>query len=125
MKKWDSKNFEFYVLTPNSDDIMSFSTCYFPFSWAYFTQCYFRLKERKNHETLDMEKNSKAYLYLLLVLNLFKNTYLEENLKYKYFKFSFADENGLDIDCLDTSAIDNIFRMIGTCSFSTGRINLN
>ena len=110
--KNNTKDFEFHVFIPNNEENIYIKTCYFPFSWAYFVQCYYRLKNRKNHETLDYEKNPKAYYYLFLVLNLFKNTYLEKENKFKYFKFSFVDEKELDINSLHIELFSKIFEEI-------------
>jgi hypothetical protein len=45
----------------------------YPFSFAYFVQCYYRLKGRKNHETLDFDKNPHTHYILLSFVTLYKN----------------------------------------------------
>ena len=68
-----------------------------------------------------MDKNPKAHYYLFLVLNLFKNTYLEMNDKFLYFKFSFVDEKDIDISELNYDVISNIFQNINIKTFNTGK----
>lgn len=105
----NTSNFEFQVFIPNNEDNINIDNYYFPFSWAYFIQCYHRLKNRKNHETLDIEKNPNACLYLFVVLNLFKNTYLEKENKFKYFKLSFVDEKEIDTNEFQFELFSKIF----------------
>jgi hypothetical protein len=45
----------------------------YPFSINYILQCYFRLKQRKGHETLDFDINPYAHYILLSFLSLYRN----------------------------------------------------
>jgi len=71
LKNSEFQVFQFYpkILYP----IINIEGLTFPFSWSYIIQCYYRLKNRKGHETLDFEKNPKAHYILLCFLNLYKN----------------------------------------------------
>ncbi len=94
---------EFIIFYPNSNQpIKSIKNNYFvyPFSWSYLIQCYFRIKYRKNHETLDISKNKNYSQILLIFLNLFKN-YDFKNLKKEdisyYKEISFVEEKSIEI----------------------------
>ena len=53
---------------------------YYDISINYIVQCYYRLKGRKNHETLDFEKcgKEKSLLIFLSFLSLFHYLLLEQ-----------------------------------------------
>jgi len=44
----------------------------FPFSYDYLIQCYFRIQNRKDHETLDLEKSPTFYLIYFMFLKFYK-----------------------------------------------------
>jgi hypothetical protein len=46
----------------------------YPFSFNYLIQCYYRLKGRKNHETLDFDKNPHAHHIILFYFTLYRDT---------------------------------------------------
>jgi hypothetical protein len=49
----------------------------YPFSLNYILQCYYRLKQRKNHETLDFDINPCAHYILLSFLSLYRGSVFE------------------------------------------------
>jgi hypothetical protein len=69
-----------------------------------------------------MEKNDKAYYYILLVMNLYKNSFLEQNDSYKYIKLSFVDEKEIDLSEINYDVLSNIFSNLPLKSFSLGHI---
>jgi len=46
---------------PNNQNSITLNNLYYPFSWAYFIQCYFRIKNRK-HFNLDSEKKRRIFI---------------------------------------------------------------
>jgi len=61
------------VLIPKIKNPISISKdISFPFSFDYIVQCFLRLQNRKNHETLDSEKNPTFYLIHLMFLKFYK-----------------------------------------------------
>jgi hypothetical protein len=45
---------------------------YYPFSWSFFIQCYYRVKNRKDHENLDGSKKKDFYCILVFFLKFFR-----------------------------------------------------
>ena len=58
------------------------------------------MKNRKNHETLDFEKNEEAHLIYLSFLTLFKEMKFEslENLNIFCYGLTFSDEKDFDVN---------------------------
>jgi len=61
------------LLYPKINYNIKISNHIFPFSYDYLINCYYRLKNRKNHETLDGEKNPTFYLILFMFLKFYSN----------------------------------------------------
>lgn len=53
----------------------------FPFSASMFLQCYYRLMNRKEHETLDNTSPLKTLELLLTFFNMYRHVRLDENFK--------------------------------------------
>ena len=74
---------------------------YYPFSWAFFVQCYFRVKFRKDHENLDSSKKKDFYCVLVFFLKFFRN-YDFINLKKlsldRTLEISLCDEKSIKVD---------------------------
>jgi hypothetical protein len=72
----------------------------YDFSFNYIIQSYYRLSSRKNHETLDFEKNPNAHLIFFSFLTMF-NFMKFENLGEFYINFyglSITDEVDLQLE---------------------------
>ncbi len=67
-------------------------------SLNYIIQSFYRLKNRKGHETLDFENTPNAHLIFLSFLTLFMKMKFNnsENLKIYFYGLSIADETEID-----------------------------
>jgi len=69
-------------------------------SLNYIIQCFYRLKNRKGHETLDFQNTQNAHLIFLSFLTLFMKMKFQnlEDLNIYFYGISITDENHLDFD---------------------------
>lgn len=72
----------------------------YDFSFNYIIQSYYRLSNRKNHETLDFEKNPNAHLIFFSFLSLFSYMKFEslKEFKINFYGLSITDECDLHIE---------------------------
>ena len=86
---------------------------YYPFSWAFFVQCYFRVKFRKDHENLDSSKKKDFYCVLVFFLKFFRN-YDFINLKKlsldRTLEISLCDEKSIKVDDKMINDLHTIFK---------------
>jgi energy-coupling factor transporter ATP-binding protein EcfA2 len=68
------------------------TTVEYPFSLNFIIQCYYRLKTRKDHETLDFDINPHAHYILLSFLTLYRNSELKVNNAHT-FPLTMTDED--------------------------------
>ena len=73
MTEYKSKHFLIFYPKVDKDC----SEAKLPFSYDYMIQCYHRLKNRKNHETLDFDKNEFAHYILFSFICLYRNSKFE------------------------------------------------
>ena len=93
---------EYIVFYPKITQGISFNENeFYPFSWAFFIQCYFRIKNRKDHENLDPSKKKDFYCVLVFFLKFFRK-YDFEQLKnqnlFKTLNISLCEDKEIKID---------------------------
>jgi hypothetical protein len=88
------KNYDIIAFYPKIHNPIRYTHDRYPFSFNYIIQCYYRLKERKNHETLDFETNKKAHIVLFKFLKLYRNQPLRVSDNFiKNYPLSITDES--------------------------------
>ena len=96
MQKLKIKTVKFILLYPKCNSGIYFSHSFYPFSIEFIVQCYYRLKNRKNHETLDPLKKSDYYAVLFMFIQFYKNFHFAQvykyNFLYKKYEISFTDD---------------------------------
>ena len=95
-----------------------------PFSFDYLIQCYFRLKNRRNHETLDGEKNANFYLILFMFLKFYKNSDFSLNSFDIKYELPFSDENEVDSNPDRTLQANKLLSLVFRNSFLPKEGNL-
>ena len=85
---------QIYCFIPKCDYIIK----PYRISLNYIIQSYYRFKNRKNHETLDFEKNENANQIFLSFLSLFKNMEFKNlrDLNIYLYGLTFTDEKKIE-----------------------------
>jgi hypothetical protein len=117
-------NFKIITLIPNTLYPINEEGISFPFSWSYFIQAYFRLKNRKDHETLSYMINQYAHYILLSFLFLFKETQFNiNNNKINFCKISFVDERKIELPQEMITLFKKIFKKTRSNIFNIHLMN--
>ena len=82
--KLNISNTYFILFYPKIIEPLYFSEFFYPYSLEFIIQCYFRIKGRKDHETLDPSKKEDFYAVLFLFVQFYKDFHFA-----KIFKFDF------------------------------------
>ena len=107
---------EIYCFIPKCDT----SIKHYRISLNYIIQSFYRLKNRKNHDTLDFEKNKEAHQIFFSFLSLFKRMEFKNvrNLNIFLYGLTLSDEKNLQI--LDEDFLNkfyDIMKKIGKTPF--------
>ena len=86
---------------------------YFPFSWSFLIQCYFRIKNRKDHENLDPSKKKDFYCVLIFFLKFFRRYDFKELAKLsleRTLDITLCEEKPIKLDKKMIDTINTVFK---------------
>jgi hypothetical protein len=117
-KQLTKENLKLVVLYPKIYNPYDSDRLSFPFSFNYFVQCYYRLKGRKNHETLDFDKNPHAHYILLSFSTLYKKVLFELD-GVDMYPLTITDESeNFDLDESFVKKFNDLIWNIGKVKFN-------
>lgn len=116
-------SYEIYVFHPNIRTPLQSKYYTYPFSLSYFIQCYYRIKHRKGHETLDFEKNPFAHHILIGFLTLYNNYKFEiNNNKIFFYPLSLSDEKDIQFSDEVIRSFNNMMKTVNGKTFKNEKM---